>query len=225
MEQGSDSQNKMGGFSRKNQIYTLIGVLLLAGIIFLATRGSNPNSNVADNQDTNQQQNEQNQNTQNSGEIDNNSGQVSGNLNISGTLKTSDNPARGNLMLESASGKIYVSTSRDFANLIGQNVTLNAEGTFNNFKFLGFNSTIQPDNSNQPDVGGAPEEEVTESRNFTFTGSLEKSNSSLGNYMISSGKSRIYLQSVRDYSAWLGSQVTLSATGSIESFNNAILTK
>jgi len=48
---------------------------------------------------------------------------------------------------------------------------------------------------------------------------------SRGNYLILTDTGKVYLQSVRDYTAWYQSEVNLSADGTIESFTNAILTK
>ncbi|HYE22789.1 MAG TPA: hypothetical protein VD998_04340, partial [Verrucomicrobiae bacterium] len=71
------------------------------------------------------------------------------------------------------------------------------------------------------DRGGA-----AEAGNVSFSGTLKGSdNTSRGNYMIVSGATKVYLKSVRDYSGWIDSQVRLSATGTINSFTNAYLTK
>ena len=50
-----------------------------------------------------------------------------------GTLKASDNSKKGNLMLVTDKSTIYIYTSRDYSNLIGQQVNVSYEGTLNNF--------------------------------------------------------------------------------------------
>ncbi len=50
-----------------------------------------------------------------------------------GTLKTSDNQAKGNLMLQTKDRVIYIKTSRDFSSLIGKQVTVTYNGTLGSF--------------------------------------------------------------------------------------------
>ncbi len=51
-----------------------------------------------------------------------------------GVLKTSDNPAKGNLMLMADSGKtIYFKTSRDYSKLLGKQVAVSYKGTLSSF--------------------------------------------------------------------------------------------
>ena len=50
-----------------------------------------------------------------------------------GTLKTSDNVSKGNLMLATKDRNIYLKTSRDFSNLIGKQVYVTYEGDLNSF--------------------------------------------------------------------------------------------
>ena len=51
-----------------------------------------------------------------------------------GTLKTSDNSGKGNYMLVTDKGIIYINTSRDFSSLVGQKVKVGYEGTLENFR-------------------------------------------------------------------------------------------
>lgn len=50
-----------------------------------------------------------------------------------GVLKTSNNPGSGNLMLVTKDRTIYIKTSRDYSALIGKNVRVSYEGTWQSF--------------------------------------------------------------------------------------------
>ena len=50
-----------------------------------------------------------------------------------GTLQTSNNPAKGNLMLVTDKTTIYINTSRDFSELTGKKVQVSYEGTLDSF--------------------------------------------------------------------------------------------
>jgi|GEM_PF-2864959 len=50
-----------------------------------------------------------------------------------GTLKASDNPARGNFMLVTSSNTVYIYTSRDYNELTGKKVNVTYEGSMDNF--------------------------------------------------------------------------------------------
>jgi ribosome maturation factor RimP len=231
MAQETGSQNKNSGFVeflQKNQIWLIVAVIVvLAGGYFLVTRNDDkaPESTNDRNEQGSEQTDGQNppmtdeNENQNGTEENGNQGQVSGNVTAKGTLSVSDNADRGNLMIESSSGKIYIATKRDFSALIGKEVSLQAEGTLNSFVFLGLNGeTMAPE---QPDRGGS-----NESGNVTFTGTLRGSdNLDRGNYTVSQDGSTVYLQTARDYSAWLDQKVTLTATGTLNSFTSARLTK
>lgn len=51
-----------------------------------------------------------------------------------GMLKTSDNSAKGNLMLVNKDHTIYLRTSRDFSSLIDKNVEVTYQGSLESFK-------------------------------------------------------------------------------------------
>lgn len=230
MAQDTGSQNKTIEFLQNNPIYVIVGLLAVLTIVyFIATGGDNGNNDVAVDENT-QETTGQNQPTENQpGTTPNgqdtetqDNGQVQGEGNIAtkGTLRESDDAARGNLMVESSSGKVYVSTSRDFSSLVGKEVTLNAEGSLNSFRFLGF------DDSKVAGTDTVATTDNAEASNVSFRGNLRKSDDSAkGNFVISSGNTHVYLITVRDYSAWVGQDVVLSATGSLNDFSNAILTK
>ena len=116
-------------------------------------------------------------------------------------------------MLISGLHKIYISTRRDFSGFLGQEVTMEADGSLSAFVFLGFKETGST-------AGAVTGGEVK------VSGRLEASdNATLGNYLILTDTAKIYLKSVRDYSAWIGSEVELTARGTLQSFTEARLSK
>lgn len=233
MAQETGSQNKntggMVGFLQKNQIWVIVAaIVILAGGYWLVTRNDDQttgNTNEQTNNQSNEGQNEQNngqnenQNGDTNGAQTGNQNQNTGNVTATGTLLASDNANRGNYMVDSSSGKIYIATKRDFSSLVNKPVTLQAEGTLNSFKFLGFaESNVS---TPAPDQGG-----TNETGDITATGTLRTSdNLTRGNYVIASGHGKIYLQSSRDYSAWVNQEVILNAEGTLDSFTNALLIK
>lgn len=62
---------------------------------------------------------------------------VKGNV-LEGSLKASNDPARGNLMLELLNSDqiIYLRTSRDFSSLVGKDVAVTIEGTMEKFSLI-----------------------------------------------------------------------------------------
>lgn len=234
MAQESGSQNKntggMVGFLQKHQIWLIVAaIVVLAGGYWLVTRNDDQTSGNTNEQTNNQSTEGQNQNENTQNENQNggtngaqtggNQNQNSGNVTATGTLLVSDNASRGNYMVDSSSGKIYIATKRDFSSLVNKPVTLQAEGTLNSFKFLGFAESKV--STPTPDQGGS-----NETGDVTATGTLRASdNLDRGNYMVASGNSKIYLQSARDYSAWVNQEVTLTANGTLDSFINAQLIK
>lgn len=233
----NEVQNKITDFLQKNKNYVIAGIVVVLAIVYFSTRGSNGQSQEETSTPppppSQSQQNPppggpppaQGNNAPasqggNSGQNAEADGQTTtGNVTATGKLMASDNAAKGNLMVQSNRGKIYISTKRDFSGMIGKDVTLNAEGTIDSFKFLGFSEAAQKPAEATPPTAS------TEGM-VHFTGTLGKSdNSAKGNYVITSGTQKVYLQSKRDYSAWEGQQVHLKASGTIQSFTNASLTK
>lgn len=158
---------------------------------------------------------------------------VDGDVSVPGRLKVSDNTSKGNYMVESSQGKIYVSTKRDFTPWVDKDVTLQANGNINQFTFLGFKEATtpgtvaanpQPAPSPTPDLGGAPDSENR--GNVSFSGKLDTSdNTAKGNYVVMSGQNKVYIQTARDYSAWVGKDVNAKANGSINQFSGLILSE
>ena len=61
------------------------------------------------------------------------SGQAMAGNTWEGTLKQSDNAAKGNLMISVDGHMVYIRTSRDYSGLVGKNVTVTYQGTMDNF--------------------------------------------------------------------------------------------
>lgn len=55
---------------------------------------------------------------------------------ITGWLKASDNPQRGNLMLETGKEKIYLFTGRNYNHLLNTQVNIQIKGTLENFSLI-----------------------------------------------------------------------------------------
>jgi hypothetical protein len=232
MDQNPEGKNQ--NFFRKYQTSLILGVILVLVVIYFATRPQAADNDNADNQNQEQTNNGSNSNENSNGSQNptpppaptptGSTTTDAGNVSAVGTLKASDNATRGNLMVESDKGKIYIRTSRDQSALLGKQVTLQAQGTLNSFTFLGFKEgrVAGSETDTPPAVGGGD----TVPANVKVSGKLMASdNTARGNYLIDSASGKIYLKSVRDYSAWVGSDVNLQASGTLQSFTNAVLTK
>jgi hypothetical protein len=221
-------------FWQKNRGFIIAGIIVLAAIIIFAVRNQSTDDNQeTKNEQTSSEEAQQGENMEKEGEENKNSdtamtaenktttsaSEASGNVTATGTLKASDNMTKGNLMVASDKGTIYIRTGRDYTSLQEKKVTLMAEGTLQSFTLLGLKeagaeTTPTKDTSN--DTKGE----------VNISGKLEKSdNMSKGNYVVASASGKIYLQTARDYSAWVGSEVTLMAKGSLQSFTHATLSK
>ncbi len=248
MDQNS-SQNQNQSFFQKNQTYIIGAVIIIvvALIIYFAARGDqnqNDTDDQAENQtteestdesvdqNTNETENqEENQDSMDDQPADTSDDQApeSGNVTARGTLRASDAPEKGNLMIEGTSaGKVYLQTIRDYTALLDKEVDLEADGTIQSFVLLGLSqaeATTPPVASDDGGaVGGAKEEEPQ--RNVSFSGRLQNSDDTArGNFIITSSTTKVYLQTVRDYSGLLDQEVDLMASGTIQSFTNAVLTK
>src|SRR3989338_1340446 len=215
------------GFWQKYWYYLLVVAVVVLVIVLIASQRG-PDENGAQEEQTNTQnegeQGQQNQNgSVNGGQTSADGATANGNVTARGTLRTSDDAGKGNLVIESDKGRIYIHTVRDFSALLDKDVTLNAEGALQSFVFLGLAETGVTPADNNATGGPAPEEA---SKPVQITGTLAASDdTSRGNYLILTDTTKVYLQSVRDYTAWYQSEVNLSADGTIESFTNAILTK
>lgn len=64
---------------------------------------------------------------------------------LEGVLWSSDNIAKGNLMLVTANTTIYINTSRKFNELAGKNVVVSIDGTPDNFTLLNIEENLTKD--------------------------------------------------------------------------------
>lgn len=223
----SQNQNQNQGFWAKNRNYLIaVGVVAAIAIVYFATRGNVPKEQ--------QQMEEGLTNEQVSGENTNPNGQegnnqnqtpsastvaeTAGDVSATGKLRLSDDASKGNFLLESQGRRIYVSTRRDFSALLEKEVTLDAKGDISSFVFLGFKeATVAP---------VTPAEASADAGTVSFSGKLRLSDDETrGNYLIISDSTKVYLKSVHDYAAWIGSEVNLAANGTMQSFTGARLNK
>jgi hypothetical protein len=221
---------------RNYLIAGLVVVVVIGYFLFQRKDASNPqttddqtNSENTSSAPTGSETSQNTNNSTNQNQTTTGNSVPAGNVSATGTLVVSDNPGRGNLMLlDSSHGKIYVKTSRDFTAIIGKPVTLSAKGTVGSFVFLGFNpssggvvaGTTTTDTSA---MGGG---DTQPAGTVNLSGTLAASDNQVkGNYIINSSSGKIYLKSQHDYSAWVGSDVALTATGTINSYTSAVLAK
>ena len=61
---------------------------------------------------------------------------------LEGVLWSSDDGAKGNLMLVNSNTTIYLKTSRDFSNLVGKNVIISMDGALDNFTLLNIEENL-----------------------------------------------------------------------------------
>lgn len=253
-KQSSTPGGKSQGFVQQNRNPLIIAaIVIILLVIYFATRGNTETGQQ--NQNSNQEMSDQlNSNTDNNKESDQGnkpsegsamtdtskpapaaSGEaMSGNLTVTGKLSTTDNPTKGNFMVQSDKGMVYVNTKRDFSSLVGQNVTLSADGTMTAFTLMDIKAAgdVQGASTDTTAKGGPtetpapPATKPEETGEVKFSGKLDKStDTAKGTYTITSGKTVVYLQSSRDYSAWVGSDVDLMAKGTIKEFSGATLAK
>ncbi|MBI4160570.1 MAG: hypothetical protein HY506_01550 [Candidatus Yanofskybacteria bacterium] len=64
---------------------------------------------------------------------------------VEGVLWSSDDEAKGNLMLVKNNATIYIRTSRDFSDLIGEHVIASIDGTLDNFTLLNIEENLTKD--------------------------------------------------------------------------------
>ncbi len=64
---------------------------------------------------------------------------------LEGVLWSSDDEAKGNLILVNQYATIYLKTSREFGNLVGKNVIVSVDGTLDNFTLLNIEENLTKD--------------------------------------------------------------------------------
>ena len=107
-------------------VIVLVIIAALAGISYFKNRGANTNKTGQE-----QTQNQPGDNTNNNPNQQN--PPAAGEGELVGTLKTSDNLKRGNLMLVISDHTIYLFTSRNYSALLNKQVTMKINGTMENF--------------------------------------------------------------------------------------------
>lgn len=222
----SQNQNQNQGFWAKNRNYLIVaGIIAAVAIVYFTTRDNAPGEQQIEEGQTNEQVSGENTNP--SGQEDNNQNQTSpasaiaetaGNVSATGKLRLSDDVSKGNLLLESQGRKIYVSTRRDFSSFLEKEVTLDAQGDISSFAFLGFKEA-----SVAPATPGPASADIG---TVSFSGKLQGSDDETrGNYLIIADSTKAYLKSAHDYAAWIGSEVNLTANGTMQNFSGARLNK
>jgi len=106
------------------QVYTAVAVVVVVAVVIWLFKSKPAAQNTQIQSDTNQQ-NSQNPNP---------SPAPTANSGIwTGTLKASDNAAKGNLMLITSDRTIYMTSSRDFSGLYGKKVDVSYQGSLKSF--------------------------------------------------------------------------------------------
>lgn len=237
----NDTQKKTGGFFQDNKnalIVAAIVIIVLA--VYFSTRDKSATGTQNDRKDTEQSEEMKDESSDSmkdgekmaGGEKMNEGKNTSkptqattpattSNVQFSGMLKMSQDASKGNYMVSSDRGIIYLQTSRDLSAWAGKNVIVNAEGSISQFSI----TDITPaDGMAMEDKGGANETpDMTAKPEVTFSGTLQKSENEKGNYSITSGKTMVYIKTSKDYSAWVGKAVRLEAQGTLENFHHAMV--
>lgn len=248
----STSGGKGQSFVQQNRNPLIIAaIVIILLVIYFATRGNtetgqqdqNSNQEMSQNSNTSSEGDQGNKPAEGSAMKDTSkpatptsatSGEaMTGNLTVTGKLSATDNTSKGNYMVASDKGMVYVNTQRDFSSLVGQNVTLTADGTMTAFTLMDIKATGDVKGATDTTAKGgdtetapAPATKPEEMGEVKFSGKLDKSTDpAKGTYTITSGKTVVYLQSSRDYYAWVGSDVDLTAKGTIKDFSGATLAK
>lgn len=237
----NDTQKKTGGFFQDNKnalIVAAIVIIVLA--VYFSTRDKTTTGTQNDRKDTEQSEEMRDESSDSmkdeekmadgdSMNADKGASKptptatpaATSNVQFSGMLKMSQDASKGNYMVSSDRGIIYLQTSRDLSAWAGKNVIVNAEGNISQFSI----TDITPaDGMAMADKGGANEmPDMANTPEVTFSGTLQKSAGPKGNYSITNGKTVVQLQTSKDYSAWVGKTVVLTAQGTLQNFNHAMI--
>jgi len=107
------------------QIFAWVGaIIIIVALVWIIK------NNQTDRGDKNPP--EKTQNTQTTQEQKTNPAKPTSDVWI-GTLGTSDNADKGNLLLTTSERTIYIRTNRDYSALVGKKVTVSYEGSWENF--------------------------------------------------------------------------------------------
>lgn len=238
----NDTQKKTGGFFQDNKntlIVAAIVIIVLA--VYFSTRDKATTGTQNDRKDTEQSEEMKDESSESMKDEDkmnaegkpgesNTSAKPSAtptpaatsNVQFTGTLRASSDPAKGNYVVASDRGMIYLKTSRDLSAWMNTLVNIQAEGSISQFTITHIGSAA---GSMMEDKGGSSETPAQPANGVSFSGTLQKSSDeSKGNYSIASGKTTVYLKTSKDYSSLVGKSVTLEAQGTLTSFHHARVT-
>ncbi|MBL8031767.1 MAG: hypothetical protein JNK33_05600 [Candidatus Doudnabacteria bacterium] len=135
-------QNTSTKTNRGNLIIAISVIVLLVGLGYLNTKRQAPEftegtTMQADKTDSEAAQTEEGSSLPESQiQITPTTKQSAGTFVRQGTLLTSDNPTRGNLMLKTQNSTFYLRTSRDYSSLLGKSVTATGNGTTEQFSLI-----------------------------------------------------------------------------------------
>ena len=107
----------------------ILGLVIILGIIQAVK-----NRDSSDNQPN--EASDSQSNTPSGNNRENDTPVPSGEQKLQGSLKISDDLRRGNLMLVTSERAIYLFTSRDYSSLLDKQVTVEIEGTLENFRLV-----------------------------------------------------------------------------------------
>ena len=107
---------------RHQQYYTIVGAIILILLLFWLFRSKPAAAPSGTSDATKESQNQAAQPT----------GAAQTDVWL-GKLMASDSPSKGNLMLVTKDRTIYIKTSRDFSSLVGKNVRVSYEGSYQSF--------------------------------------------------------------------------------------------
>ncbi|MEX1064315.1 MAG: hypothetical protein WD898_01020 [Candidatus Paceibacterota bacterium] len=112
------------------KILTILAIVVVAVILIWVKTGSKDKSLMLDPKTSNGQSGNQT--------VDDNQPVNT----LEGTLRVSDDPSKGNLMLVTEESVVYITTSRDYSSLVGEEVVVSVDGTLENFTLLNINKSL-----------------------------------------------------------------------------------
>ena len=118
--------------NNKNKIYIIVTGVVAITLIWLSQ--SNNNKNKIPVPESSPKEN-----------IENKTAKEEPTKTFEGTLWSSGDEGKGNLMLTNGDTVIYIRTSRDFSNLIGKYVIVSIDGTLESFTLLNIEKNLTRD--------------------------------------------------------------------------------
>ena len=143
-------------------------------------------------------------------------------VTFTGTLMASTNPAKGNYVVDSNRGMVYIQSSRDMSALVGKAVKGSATGSITNFSNVMLTPVDAAPDAMQDKGGSAEMPDMTAKPEVTFSGILQESaDKSKGTYSITSGNTVVYVMTSKNHADHVGKEVTLTAKGTLQAFHHA----